>query len=183
MNRPLPASAQAGTNALRRHVTKLLCGLLACLMLTGCGYTWRGQEGSRSENSVLGNGTKTLKIKSVDQTSLYTWLTYRVRSLVRDDINARGLAKWVDDGPSDLTLTVRIPSFQVRSYGNSSSTLYTGIIAIEFIVYDGKTNTQVWRSGIIYYSDTFNNSSEEEAIRSILEMSIRRCMDALQQRF
>ena len=58
-----------------------LSGLLVCLMLTGCGYVWRGQEGSLSENSVLGNGSKTLKIKSVEQTSLYPWLTYQVRSL------------------------------------------------------------------------------------------------------
>ena len=28
-------------------------------------------------NSVLGNGSKTLKIKSVEQTSLYPWLTYQ----------------------------------------------------------------------------------------------------------
>ena len=108
----------------------LLSGLLVCLMLTGCGYVWRGQEGSLSENSVLGNGSKTLKIKSVEQTSLYPWLTYQVRSLVRDDINARNLAKWVDDGQADYTLTVRIPSFKVRSYGQyrSASQLYTATI-------------------------------------------------------
>ena len=98
MNRPHPASAHAGYGRLYRLAAGLLSGLLVCLMLTGCGYVWRGQEGSLSENSVLGNGSKTLKIKSVEQTSLYPWLTYQVRSLVRDDINARNLAKWVDDG-------------------------------------------------------------------------------------
>ena len=98
MNRPHPASAHAGYGRLYRLEAGLLSGLLVCLMLTGCGYVWRGQEGSLSENSVLGNGSKTLKIKSVEQTSLYPWLTYQVRSLVRDDIHARNLAKWVDDG-------------------------------------------------------------------------------------
>ena len=148
-------------------------------------YVWRGQEGSLSENSVLGNGSKTLKIKSVEQTSLYPWLTYQVRSLVRDDINARNLAKWVDDGQADYTLTVRIPSFKVRSYGQyrSASQLYTATISIEFIVYDGKTNTEVWRSGPIYYEENYENANEESAIKSILEMAVRRCMDALQQRF
>ena len=145
MNRPHPASAHAGYGRLYRLAAGLLSGLLVCLMLTGCGYVWRGQEGSLSENSVLGNGSKTLKIKSVEQTSLYPWLTYQVRSLVRDDINARNLAKWVDDGQADYTLTVRIPSFKVRSYGQyrSASQLYTATISIEFIVYDGKTNTEV----------------------------------------
>ena len=185
MNRPHPASAHAGYGRLYRLAAGLLSGLLVCLMLTGWGYVWRGQEGSLSENSVLGNGSKTLKIKSVEQTSLYPWLTYQVRSLVRDDINARNLAKWVDDGQADYTLTVRIPSFKVRSYGQyrSASQLYTATISIEFIVYDGKTNTEVWRSGPIYYEENYENANEESAIKSILEMAVRRCMDALQQRF
>lgn len=185
MNRPHPASAHAGHGRLYRLAAGLLSGLLVCLMLTGCGYVWRGQEGSLSESSVLGNGSKTLRIKSVEQTSLYPWLTYQVRSLVRDDINARNLAKWVDDGPADYTLTVRIPSFKVRSYGQyrSATQLYTATINIEFIVYDGKTNTEVWRSRKIHYSEKYENSNEESAIKSILEMAVRRCMDALQQRF
>ncbi len=179
-----PASAR-GQARLFGLAAGLLSGLLVCLMLAGCGYVWRGQEGSLSENSVLGNGGKTLRIKSVDQSTLYPWLTYQIRSLVRDDINARSLAKWVDDGPADYTLTVRVSSFQVRSYGQyaSASQLYTATINMEFIVYDGKTNTEVWRSGNIYYSENYENSDEESAIRSILELAIRRCMDALQQRF
>ena len=121
----------------------------------------------------------------MEQSTLYPWLTYQIRSLVRDDINARSLAKWVDDGPADYTLTGRVPSFQIRSYGQyaSASQLYTATIRMEFIVYDGKTNTQVWRSGNIYYSEKYENSDEEAAIRSILELAVRRCMDALQQRF
>ena len=54
MNRPHPASAHAGYGRLYRLAAGLLSGLLVCLMLTGCGYVWRGQEGSLSENSVLG---------------------------------------------------------------------------------------------------------------------------------
>ncbi|WP_418717428.1 LPS assembly lipoprotein LptE, partial [Bilophila wadsworthia] len=97
----------------------------------------------------------------------------------------RNLAKWVADGQADYTLTVRIPSFKVRSYGQyrSASQLYTATISIEFIVYDGKTNTEVWRSGPIYYEENYENANEESAIKSILEMAVRRCMDALQQRF
>ncbi|MFQ9868819.1 MAG: LPS assembly lipoprotein LptE [Bilophila wadsworthia] len=110
----------------------------------------------------------------MEQTSLYPWLTYQVRSLVRDDINARNLAKWVDDGQADYTLTVRIPSFKVRSYGQyrSASQLYTATISIEFIVYDGKTNTEVWRSGSIFYEENYENANEESAIKSIPEMAV-----------
>ena len=162
--------------------------LLLCLLssvLGGCGYVWRGQEGSLSENSVLGAGNKTLKLKEVDQTTLYPWLTYEIRSLIRDDVNARNLAVWVDDGKSDFTLTVRVPSFQVRSYGEygSQSQLFTATIIMEFIVYDGSTNTESWSSGPVYYSDNFENSNEEAAIREVVSMAVRRCMDRLQQRF
>lgn len=168
-----------------RFAATLLCVLLVCLTLTGCGYIWRGQEGSLSEDSVLGTGSKTLKIKSVEQSTLYPWLSYRVRSLVRDDINARNLARWVDDGPSDFTLTVRVASFKIRSYGQyrSVNELFTATINMEFLVYDGKTNTEVWRSGPIIYQENYENADEESAIKSILELAIRRGMDKLQQRF
>ncbi len=84
-----------------------------------------------------------------------------------------------------MTDRLTIPSFKVRSYGQSrsASQLYTATISIEFIVYDGKTNTEVWRSGPIYYEENYENANEESAIKSILEMAVRRCMDALQQRF
>ena len=159
--------------------------LVLCALLSGCGYTWRGQEGSRSETSVLGDGTKTLKIKEIEQTTLFSWLPYMTRSLLRDDITERGLAKWVDEGPADYTITVRIPSFQIRSYGQyqDSSQLFTGNMNMQLILYDGRTNTEVWQSGPLYYSDNFENANEEQAIREILQMAIRRAVDRLQQKF
>ncbi len=176
---------QHDVKTLGSRLTMLLLGVMLLVTLGGCGYVWRGQEGSLSENSVLGTGNKTLKIKEIDQTTLYPWLTYKIRSLIRDDINARNLAIWVDEGQADFTLTVRVPSFQVRSYGEyqSQSQLFTATIIMELIVYDGRTNTEVWRSGPISYSDNFENSNEESAIQEVLFMAIRRCMDRLQQRF
>lgn len=46
-----------------------------------------------------------------------------IRSQIRDDINARGLAVWKDSGETDFTLTVRVPSFQIRSYGEYKTRL------------------------------------------------------------
>lgn len=159
--------------------------LMACLLLAGCGYTWRGERGSLSENSVLGAGNKTLRIKDIDQTTLYPWLPYMIRSQVRDDINARGLAIWKDNGATDYTLTVRVPSFQIRSYGEykDRTLLFTATIQMEFIVFDGRTNTEVWRSGLISYSEQYENANEEQAIKETISLAIRRCMDSLQQRF
>ena len=109
------------TALLRIQRLPLLLGLAACLVLAGCGYTWRGQEGSLSEDSVLGKGDKTLRIRDIEQTTLYPWLPYMIRSNIRDDMNARGLAIWKDSGETDFTLSVRVPSFQIRSYGEYKS--------------------------------------------------------------
>ncbi len=179
------SASQHGFYHSWRWLSVLLLGVLLCAFLGGCGYVWRGQEGSLSEDSVLGTGNKTLRLKEVDQTTLYPWLTYKIRSLIRDDINARNLAIWVDEGKADFTLTVRVPSFQVRSYGEyrNQSQLFTATINMELIVYDGGTNTEVWRSGPVSYSDTFENSNEEAAIQEVIFMAVRRCIDRLQQRF
>lgn len=169
----------------RRAFLKTVPLLMGAMVLPGCGYVWRGQKGSLSEESVLGNGTKTLKIKAVEQSTLYQWLPFTIRSQVRDDITARGLAKWVDSGPSDYTLTVRVNSFQIRSSGRyeTQTLLFDATMNIEFIVYNGSTNTISWQSGPIYYSDKFENNNEEEAIREIVTMAIRRGVDMMQQRF
>ena len=179
------SAQQHASRTVWPRLTILLLGILLLATLQGCGYVWRGQEGSLSENSVLGTGNRTLRIKEVDQSTLYPWLTYKIRSLIRDDINARNLAIWVDEGKADFTLTIRVPSFQVRSYGEyrGTSQLFTATIAMELIVYDGATNTEVWRSGIIRYSDSFENSNEENAIQEVIFMAVRRCVDRLQQRF
>lgn len=181
----MPSDTPLKTSTRMGRAAWIALTLLLCLALGGCGYVLRGQEGSRSEDSVLGNGTKTLKIKEIDQTTLYSWLPYMVRSQLRDDINQRGLAKWVDEGPADFTITVRITSFRIRSYGQyqDRNQLFTGTLALELLLYDGRTNTEVWKSGPMYYSDNFENANEEQAIGEILEMSIRRAVDRLQQKF
>lgn len=172
----------------RRTFLQTLALLLpagAGMLTTGCGYTWRGEKGSLSEDSVLGNGSKTLRMNAVDQTTLYQWLPYQVRSQVRDDITARGLAKWVDSGPADYTLTVRVNSFQIRSHGQfeARNQLFTATINMELIVYNGATNTVAWQSGPIFYSDNFETSDEESAIKEVISMTIRRSIDLMQQRF
>ena len=174
-----------GFSPSKRSLADMLLSLCLCIALVGCGYTWRGQEGSLSENSVLGTGTSTLKLRAVEQPTLYTWLPYEVRTKVRNSITERGLARWVDEGPADYTLTIKINSFRVRSYGeyHSQNLLYEGVVNMEFIVADGKTNTETWRSGPVYYSDTFQNLNEESAIREVVDNALRRCLDRLQQRF
>lgn len=169
-----------------KTLATVLSLLMLCCALTACGgYTWRGQEGSHSQDSVLGNGTKTLRIKSVDQTTLYSWLPYAIRSQLRDDITERGLARWVDSGSADYTITVKVHTFQIIGMGQSGNVnqLFTATINMEFIVYNGATNTVSWQSGPVFQSENFETNNEEEAIRELVTLGIRRGLDRMQQRF
>ena len=109
----------------------------ALLAVSGCGYTWRGEENSSTTHSVLGDGSKTLRIRSVEQTTLYAWIPYIVRSQLRDEIAARGLAKWVDAAPSDFTIGVKILGCRMRSDNDLSSgmpNLVTATISMVFSI-------------------------------------------------
>ncbi len=168
---------------MRAARTALL--LLACLSLFACGYTWRGQEHSRSTDSVLGNGSSTVKFVEVDHPTVYTALPYSVRSQVRDEITARGLAIWKDSGVADYGLTVRVESFKISAYGQSraENIMFTAQLLLEFIVTDGHTNAQLWTSGPISYSENYTNMDEDTAIQETLQNAVRRGVDRMQRDF
>lgn len=155
------------------------------IFLTGCGYIWQGQEGYLSKQTILGDGTRTLLMNDVEQSTLYPWLPYMIRSQVRNDINARKLAIWVDSGPADFTLTVRINSFQIRSAGEykQHNLLFTATVNMELTIYDGKTNTEIWKSGPVVYSENYEHANEEQAIREVIFMTTQRAIDQIQQPF
>ena len=163
----------------------LLClTLLFCLLTAACGYTIRGQQDAIPADSILGDGTKTLKIQSVDQTTLYSWLPYMVRSALRDGITERGLARWTDDTP-DYTISANLTSCFISNENNASgaSQLFTVSIVMQFIVRDGRSNVELWNSGAIAYSDSFQFESENEAVRQVVNECVRMGLDKLQQRF
>jgi len=170
-----------------RHTPVSLLPVLLCLafLISACGYTIRGQENNTATHSVLGNGTQTLKFLHVEQPTVQTNLTYAIRSQLRDEINARSLAIWKESGMTDLSLSVRVDNFHSAAYGQSRSQnlLYTASINIEFQLYDGRTNTVIWRSGPILYREQYSNIHEETAIHETLQAAIRRGVDRMQQRF
>lgn len=155
-------------------------------LLAGCGYTWRGQKGNLSADSVLGDGSKTLRMGAVEQVTLYPWVPYVIRSQLRDEVNARGLARWVDGKTADYTLGVKVTSSTIRSYSDTASgmaQLSQVRITMVCTVYDGHTNAQVWTSGPVTYADKFEFENDETAVRETLTECVRRALDRLQQRF
>ena len=160
-------------------------GLLVvlCLLMGACGYRWQGFD-DPAVGSVTGDGSKTLKIDRVEQSSMFPWVPYYLRSLIRDEVNLRKLARWVDSGDADYTMTVRMPSFQIRSYASDAedvTLLNAATVQLEIVIADGTTGDVVWRSGVVAYSENYENTRESVAIREVLAQAVYRVLDRMQQ--
>lgn len=160
----------------------LLAALSALSALTGCaGYNLTSEE-----TGIFGDGSKTLKIKSVDNPTMYSWLPYMLRSALRDEIAARSLAVWKDDGRADYEVKLRVHYFRLRGDVRDSddrTQLYTASMAAEATVYDGATNAVVWESGLIGYYDSYDTYNERDAAEKVGLELVRRLVDRMRQRF
>lgn len=174
----LPRTAQRMLRALA--VALLLAALAASL--TGCA----GYRLASEETGIFGNGGKTLKFKGVDNPTMYPWLPYLLRSTLRDEIGARKLAVWKDDGRADYEIKLRVSYFQLRGYvrgSDDASQLYTAVMSVGATVHDGATNAVVWESGIVGYSDTYDSYNERDAGEKVSAELMRRLVDRMRQRF
>lgn len=159
-----------------------LFALFALSALTGCaGYNLTSEE-----TGIFGDGSKTLKIKSVDNPTMYSWLPYILRSSLRDEIAARSLAVWKDDGRADYEVKLRVHYFRLRGDVRDSddrTQLYTASMAAAVTVYDGATNAVVWESGVVGYSDSYDTYNERDAAEKVGIELVRRLVDKMRQRF
>ena len=177
---------------MRRHWGTwkgLVATAVCCLSLFagGCGYELDGYAtGSSRAVSVLGDGNQTLRIDKVEQVTMYPWVQYYLRGLVRDEVNMRRLARWVDSGNADYLLTVTMPGFRVRSAVSNqvdNTLLSDAIVQLELVVRSGKNGNVVWRSGVISYFDRYETVDEANAVREGLKEALRRALDRMQQKF
>lgn len=159
----------------------LLC-MAALLVLTGCaGYTL-----SADGPNALGDGTKTLKIKGVENPTMYANLPHIIRSEVRDEIGARKIAVWKDSGPVDYELQIRITQMTLRRWAGErqeNAVLYSSTMGMEFILYNGSTNTVAWQSGVRYYSDLLDTYDESAALKEATKRLVRELADAMRRNF
>ncbi len=167
---------------MRNSTLRLACIMAFCLMLAGCaGYTLTADS-----PSILGNGSKTIKIKGVENPTLYANLPYIVRSDVRNEITARNLAVWRDSGPTDYTLQIRITRLTLRRWAGleeDTETIFTSTMGMEFIVYDGKTNAVFWRSGVRTYSENVDTYEEGTAMELSSQRLTEELLDAMRRDF
>lgn len=166
-------------NKYRAGLALLLC-LFATAPLGGCGYGL-----SSDMPTVLGSNESTLCLTGVEQPTLYPWVVFTVRSAMRDEINARNLATWVDSGNSDYTMHIKVNSFTMRGAVSSSTDetlLYTGSVSMTVVISRGSDNTEVWRN-TIRYSENFDNETEEDAARILFIQASRRLADSMRNTF
>ncbi|CAK7016663.1 MAG: hypothetical protein DELT_02263 [Desulfovibrio sp.] len=171
--------------ALFRNARLAALSVLAACCLTACGYGF-GADAETVLVPVTPGVTPTLKIKSVDNPTLYPWLAHVIRSEVRDEIAARKLAVWVDSGKADYELTIKVDSFLFRSWltdKDDVTTLYSGSLTFEGILYKASTNEEIWRSGNIGYSQNYEQVQERTAASELTRELARRLASRMQQAF
>jgi|GEM_PF-384797 len=169
---------------IRRNVflAVLLFGILA---LSGCGYGL-GTDGPSILEAPEGGGLPTLKFKSVENPSLYSWLPHIIRTELRDEIAGRDLARWVDSGKADYELAIVVDSFTFRSWltdADDATMLYSANMSFTGTIYEGGSNKAVWRSGVISYSQSYETVQERTAAADLTKELARRFASAMRQAF
>lgn len=171
----------SSNNYKGRAAFALLLALVMFAGLTSCGYRLASEM-----PSILGDGTKTLKIKNVDHPTMHAWMPYEIRSILRDEINARHMARWVDSGPADFEIEVKVVSYTTREWMRSEidySMLWRAALRIEAIVYRGDDNVEIWRSGPMSYDDIVESAEERSAANDLITQLIRRIVDKMRYTF
>ena len=159
----------------------LFAGLLATVSLSGCGY-----QLASNTPSIIGDGTRTLKVKGVDSPTLHPWLPHAIRSELRNEIGARYLARWVDNDFADYEIQINVLNFSTREWIRTeldTSQLYATSLTLEAIIYDSSTNKEIWRSGALSYSEYEEHSDEKAASGYIIVQVIRKLADTMRKAF
>jgi hypothetical protein len=175
---PRPSALSALSAAL------LFC--LLCLGPGGCGYTLGSESPSVLTRHSGSTRVPTLKVKSVDNPTLYPWLPYSLRNELRNELAARNLAVWVDSGRADYEIDLKISSYTYRSsvYDyNDVTQLYSANITVVATVYEGGTNQVIWRSGGISYADSRERLEEKGAASYLIQNIVRQLADRMRQVF
>ena len=163
--------------------------LLACALagLAGCGYQLGADAPSIFSS---GNGTAkklpTLKVKSIEHPTLYPWITYELRNLLRNEVTARHLVEWVDSGRADYEITLKVSGFYYNTHVTTRddiAQLYAADMTVEGLVYDGATNRLVWRSGQVGYSQAYEQIEEKTVAVELAANIIRQLVDRMRQSF
>ena len=170
---------------LTRALPRLLFVCVLAVSLAGCGYGFGTESASVLEPTAPGT-LPTIKVKSVENPTLYPWLSYLVRSELRDELAARGIAQWVDSGRADYEISIKIESFQMRSWFTDSedrTTLFSPTMTLTGIVHRGDSNAEVWRSSALSYTQSYETAQERVAAADLTRELVRRLITRMRSAF
>lgn len=165
---------------IKRHLFVITAFMLCCSLL-GCGYGFTGKKGT-----VLGDTAQTMQIKGVDQPTLYAWLPQVIRNSLREELSNRNIAVWRDNGGADYGIHITVNSFTMRSSvkdENSNSLLVSGNLNMRAVIYDEKTNAQVWTSGNIGHSETYESNNERAAAEELTARVMQKLANKMRSQF
>lgn len=153
--------------------------------LAACGYGFGAD--SPSVLTPPAPGVKpTIKVKSVENPTLYPWLSYSLRTELYDELAARGIARWVESGRADYEISLKVESFTIRSWltdPDDATSLYEANMTLEAIVYRGDTNQEVWRSGNVTYSQSYEQVQERTVSSDLTRELVRRLVSDMRRAF
>ena len=156
------------------QIKKTFLLVLTFVILTGCGYSVT--PSIMEKKSVLGDGTKTVRIVKAEQETMLTWPAYYARNILQEEINKRQLAKFVSFGPVDYELEILIPRFVTNDFFKYTSTNSAAVVTaneqVEIIVRDASTKIIHWRSGLVSYTEIYEGTSWEEAVQELTKIVI-----------
>ncbi len=157
---------------------------LLLLSLTACGYQVHNLQGS-PQQSILGNGSATVSIGTIEQSSLYPWVPYFITTTLRDEISLRQIAKWESFERSDYLINVNLSAMRIRAFDDSyinESEISSASVVISLSIHESKTGRSVW-STQVNYTENYENPREDAAIREVIEEALKIAMDNLQATF
>ncbi len=185
VNSNLRRGAGRAPNAAPR--TRSGRGLIAVLLFAACLFSGcAGYLPAADMPSVIGDGSKTLLIKEVDYPTLQPWLPYLIRNTLRDEVNARRLAQWVDSAPADYEISIKVNAYTTYEWMSDKidrGILYDTTLTITAVVFEGNTNKEIWRSDPLSYSDRLELLNEQVAAEDLVKQLIRRLADAMRNTF
>lgn len=161
------------------RIFAVLC-LLASLSLTGCGYSL-----TNNQPSLFGNGSSTMRIREVKNSTIYPWINQIVRSSMYDEITDRNIAMMTASESSDYSMVINITKFTIdsRVLGTKEETLeYTVALTFNAEVYDDK-NEQVWTSGSTSLSRAYPVSDARLAGTQITNLLVEKLADKMRNTF
>lgn len=158
--------------------------LVALLSLQGCA----GYQLAADESSVFGGKQSTIRVREVDNPSLFSWVGTVVRSELRDEITNRDMATWRDDGKTDYSIAVIVDKITITGRAADTSDadrLFTTYVSLKAVVYDDNTNTIVWDSGFTSVNETYRTYSgtDQQAAVIAVRKATRYIVDRMRQTF